>query len=241
MAKIRWPAACACSLLVCFTLAAACGSAPAPQAPQVEKSAGAEPRFARPGMEVSGLMGTIPERKILATLEPKLPSLQRCFERGAEQVELIAGRMEFYFRVALDGRVEWVYPRASTVGHRETEQCLLEVAKTARFPGPKGGGAAELAWSFEIDGSDNVRPPVEWEPARVEAVVREQRTAIAACAASGLVVTAYVAPGGRVMAAGASAGSREAALQIDCVVAAVQSWTMPDPGSYVAKVTFALP
>jgi hypothetical protein len=192
-------------------------------------------------MQVSGLMGTIPERKILATLEPKLPSLQRCFEQGAEEVGVIAGRMEFYFRVALDGHVEWVYPRASTVGHRKTEQCLLEIAQHARFPGPKGGGAAELAWSFEMDGSDSVRPPVEWEPQLVEPVVRAQRAALEACAAPGVVVTAYVAPGGQVMAAGASAATREAASQIDCVVAAVQTWTMPDPGSYAAKVTFSLP
>jgi hypothetical protein len=192
-------------------------------------------------MEVSGLMGTIPEHKILSTLEPKLPSFQRCFERGARQVEMISGRMEFYFRVAIDGRVEWVYPRASTVGHRVTEQCLLEVAKAVRFPEPKGGGAAEIAWGFEIDPPDAVRPPVAWDAARVASVLGKEQAALAACGASGLVVTAYVAPGGQVIAAGASAPSLEAAEQIDCVLGVVQGLGMPDPGSYAAKVSFSVP
>jgi hypothetical protein len=151
--------------------------------------------------------------------------------------------MEFYFRVGLDGRVEWVYPRASTIGHRATEQCLLQIAQATRFPEPKGGGAAELAWSFEIDAPEDVRPPVEWEADKLEPVLTEQRAALEECAqgASGIVVTAYVAPGGQVMAVGAAAGSREAADRIDCVVEAVQAWAMPDPGSYPAKISFVAP
>lgn len=187
-------------------------------------------------------MGTIPERKILATLEPKLPRFQRCFERGAQEVEFISGRMEFYFRVAVDGRVEWVYPRASTVGHRGTEQCLLEVAKAARFPEPKGGGAAELAWGFEIDPPDSVRPPVAWDDARVSSVLGANRASLDECGpgASGLEVTAYVSPGGEVLACGGSATSRENAESIDCVVQAVRGWKFPDPGSYAAKVSFSV-
>lgn len=230
------------SLLLCNALlAAGCGAGGEPEPAQVSTSAGAELAEPRPGMEVSGLMGTIPERKILATLEPKLPSFQSCFERGAQQVEFISGRMEFYFRVGLDGRVEWVYPRASTVGHRGTEQCLLEVAKAARFPEPKGGGAAELAWGFEIDPPDSVRPPVAWDAARVAPALSSGRAALEGCGASGLVVTAYVASGGELLASGASAAKRDLAERIDCVLQAVQSWKFPDPGSYPAKVSFAIP
>jgi hypothetical protein len=219
-----------------------CGSTPEaesePAKPEASSGAELEPRSR---MEATGIMGTIPERKILATLEPKLPSFQRCFERGAEKVEFISGRMEFYFRVGIDGRVEWVYPRASTVGHRDTERCLLEVAKAARFPEPKGGGAAELAWGFEIDALDSVRPPVAWDASRVGPVVGKGRAALAACDASGLVVTAYVAPGGQVLSAGGSAATRAGAEHIDCVLEAVAGWTLPDPGSYAAKVTFSIP
>ncbi|MFI5306345.1 MAG: AgmX/PglI C-terminal domain-containing protein [Polyangiales bacterium] len=220
-----------------------CGAEPAPEPVQATASSGAETAPQGERMEVSGLMGTIPERKIHATLEPKLPSFQRCFMHGAERVEMISGSMQFYFRVGLDGQVEWVYPRASTVGDRPTEQCLLEVAKAARFPEPKGGGAAEISWGFELDASDAARPPVAWDEARVQPVLATERAGLQACGVTSgaLLVTAYVAPGGQVLAAGASAPDREAAERIDCVVGAVQGWHMPDPGSYPAKVSFHAP
>ena len=78
------------------------------------------------------------------------------------------------------------------------------------------------------------------DAARVETVLRQQRAALDACGAHGFSVTAYVAPGGQVFAAGASAASHEASENIDCVVHAVQALHMPDPGSYPAKVSFQL-
>jgi hypothetical protein len=132
-------------------------------------------------MQVTGIMGTIPERKIRATLEPLLPNFARCFATGAQEVEFIGGHMEFYFRVGLDGRVEWVYPRASNIGHRATEQCLLRIAAAARFPGPKGGGAAELGWGFDMDPSDGVRPPIVWDSGRVGVSDAQRRGLQARC------------------------------------------------------------
>jgi hypothetical protein len=82
-----------------------------------------------------------------------------------------------------------------------------------------------------------------WPAAQVQAVLAEQAPALQSCAfaGGGLEITAYVAPGGKVLAAGASAATLEAASAIDCVLMAVAGWTMPDPGSYAAKVSFALP
>jgi hypothetical protein len=220
-----------------------CGSSePEPESVgQPRATTGAE-TAPRQKMQVEGLMGTIPERKIQATLEPKLPSFARCFARGAADVEPIAGRMELYFRVALDGSVEWVYPRESSVGHRGTEQCVLDIARAVRFPGPKGGGAAELAWSFEMEAGD-VRAPVAWEASNVEPVIEASHEALSACglAGGGAVLTLYVAPGGGVIAAGGAARTREAAEQLDCALSAIATWQLPDPGSYMAKVSFELP
>jgi hypothetical protein len=230
------------ALLLCA--AAACGGEPAPEPVQETTTSGAEqPESQGRGMQVSGLMGTIPERKIQGALEPRLPRFQQCFARGAGEVEFIAGAIEFYFRVGLDGRVEWVYPRASSIGHRATERCLLELAAATRFPEPKGGGAAEFAWGFEIDGPDGVRPPVAWDAPQVVPALEGAADALAACALGDqrFEVTAYVLPGGKVLAAGAAAPGNAAAAQIDCLVDAIQSVAMPDPGSYPAKVTFELP
>ena len=221
---------------------AGCGSSSEPeqQAP-AQQSSGAEMRAPHESMQVTGLMGTISTHKIEMALEPKLPKFAQCFARAAQRVEQIAGGMKFYFRVGLDGRVEWVYPRESNVGDRATEQCLLEVARGTRFPEPQGGGAAEVTWSFEIDGSDDVRAPLAWEADKVSNAVAQNRDAVTSCGEGAFSITTYIAPGGQVLAAGAATDSQDAAGRIDCVVEAVKSWSMPDPGSYPAKVTFSAP
>ncbi len=220
-------------------LVAGCGDDPEPeQAPEPEQTTGYELPPTRNSVEVEGLMGTIPERKILATLEPKLRKFQRCFFNGAVEVEQIGGHIDFYFRVGLDGRVEWVYPRGSSIGHRGTERCLLDEAKKARFPEPRGGGAAELGWGFEIESVGGGRPPVSWDASRVAPALERGRAALAECGGGSFEVTAYVAPGGTVLGAGASVDGIEAAEHIDCIVDAVKTWQLPDPGSYPAKVTF---
>lgn len=230
----------ACVFAGVLLAALGCGSEPEPERVQSRATTGAE-RADERGMDVSGLMGTIPERKILSTLEPKLPRFQRCFFEGSSEVEFIGGAIEFYFRVGLDGGVEWVFLRKSDVGHRATERCLLDQAARARFPEPQGGGAAEFAWGFALDPLDGVRPPVAWDAERVVEALREGSEAFGQCGPGPYVVTAYVAPGGGVLGAGAAAGSYEASQQVDCVVEVVRGLSMPDPGSYAAKVTFTVP
>jgi hypothetical protein len=230
---------------VLLLVVSACGSSQ-PEAeetaPVEHATSGAEFTPPRAGMQVSGLMGTIPQRKILATLEPKLPAFARCFARGAAEVAPIAGSMELYFRVALDGHVEWVYPRTSNVGHRATERCVLDAAAAARFPGPKGGGAAELAWSFEMEAGD-VRPPVEWDAANVVVAAEQSREVLDACGVTpgDATLTLYVAPGGTVVGAGGAARTREAAERLDCLIDAARIWILPDPGEHLAKVSFPAP
>jgi hypothetical protein len=226
-------------------LGAACGGAPEPEpAPEPAATSGSEATIGPPrgGMQVEGILGTIPQRKIEDTMQSKLPALQRCFFDGMGEVEFLAGHIKFYFRVGLDGRVEYVHPRGSSIGHRGTELCLLEVARKTRFPAPKGGGPAEFVWGFELEGAGGVRAPVDWDEAKLQKPVDEQRSTIDACDAADAhyVVTLYVAPGGSVLAAGAAADSQAAADKIDCVLDAVKSWKLPDPGSYAAKVSFKL-
>jgi len=224
-------------------LSASCGGA-APPPPETPSGVELQPFEApRGGMQVEGILGTIPQRKIEAALQAKLPEFQRCFFDGASQVEMLSGHMKFYFRVGLDGRVEWVHPRGSSVGHRPTETCLLSRAARVKFPEPRGGGPAEFAWGFEVDNSDVVRAPVAWDAEQVSAVVDQHRAELGACEVhepGHYKVTVYVAPGGKVLGAGAATDSQPAAERIDCITEAIQRWTFPDPGSYAAKVTFGL-
>jgi hypothetical protein len=219
----------------------ACGGEPEPETtPETAAvTSGDEPR-PRAAMQVQGTLGTIPERKILATLEPKLPKFQRCFFDGSAKNDLLGGEIKLFFRVDNDGRVTAVYPTSSTIGHLGTERCIVEEAQRARFPEPKGGDGAELSWGFALDTSAP-RPPVEWDDDRVADVLAQSRESITACGEGRFRVTAYVAPGGRVISAGASAYDESSAAHLACVVAAVEAWQMPDPGSYAAKVSFDAP
>jgi hypothetical protein len=222
----------------------ACGGEPEPVAePQPEPSSGDEAVEANDGVGVTGLMGTIPASRIQLVLEAKLPTFQRCFMNGMEQVEFLGGHIKFYFRVGPEGRVEWVDPRGSSIGHRATEQCLLEEAARTRFPSPKGGDAAEFVWGFELDAAGGVRAPVAWDAERAASAVTAGTESLVACGVDGhrYAITAYVAKGGAVMGAGAAADSHEAAASIDCILEAVAGWKFADPGSYPAKVSFTLP
>ena len=193
-------------------------------------------------MQVEGILGTIPQRRIEETLGAKQPAFQRCFFEGLGDVDMLGGHIKFYFRVGLDGRVEWVQPRGCSIGHRPTEVCLLGLAAQVRFPAPKGGGPAEFVWGFELDSPGGVRPPVAWSEERVSRPVEQQRGTLSKCGvgAEHYIVTAYVAPGGTVLAAGVATDAEPPAQQLDCIAETIESWHMPDPGSYPAKVSFGL-
>ncbi len=225
-----------------------CGqSDPSPEPTyEPEASAGDETRGddSRQGMQIEGTLGTIPARRVEDAMSVKLPAFQRCFMTGMGEIESLAGAIELSFRVDHSGSVEWVYPFASSIGHRATEQCVLAIAQKTRFPKPEGGDAAELRWGFEIEGQDGVRSPLSWSGSHVVQTLSEHQAKLRACAGAEepatLRVTAYVAPGGVLLGAGAAADSRAGAEQIDCVLEQVRGFTWPDPGSYPAKVSFEL-
>lgn len=190
------------------------------------------------GSEITGLMGTIRQDQVRDTLEPRMSSFMRCFERRMGEVEFLGGEVQLAFRIHTDGTVAWVYPSRSTIGDRDAERCVLESAARARFPRPRGG-EAEFSWGFAFDPPEDVRPPLSWDATRVGAALMSGAPGLASrCGVSGARVTAYVAPGGRVIAAGASTPDADSLASIDCILDAVRSLTMPDPGSYAAKVTF---
>ncbi len=197
------------------------------------------------GVQIEGLMGTISAEDVQMALEPKMQRFAQCFASRYGDLEVVGGHFEMAFRVGADGSVEWVYPRRSTVGDRETERCMLDVARRTRFREPRGGSAAEFSWSLDLDPPDDVRPPFNWDAERAaEPLTTHASTVMSDCLPRGVsaryLVTAYVAPGGAILAAGAAADAPEAADSLDCVADAVRAWEMPDPGSYPAKITFVL-
>jgi hypothetical protein len=207
-----------------------------------EPTTGAEER--EDGVQISGLMGTVSAEDVQLALEPKMGRFAQCFATRYGDIELLGGHFQMSFRVGHDGSVEWVFPRRSTVGDRPTERCLLDVARATRFRSPRGGDAAEFNWSLDFDPPEDVRPPFNWNADNAgDALAELGPEVMSQCSprrGARYLVTAYVAPGGNVMAAGAAADAPEVADSLDCVSDAVTAWELPDPGSYPAKITFVL-
>ena len=187
------------------------------------------------GVAIEGLMGTISTNAVERGIEPRMGRFLRCFSERYHAVEVLGGHIEMGFRIKTDGTVRWVYPRASTIGDRATERCLLEQAAGIRFSRPHGG-EAEFFYPLELDPPEDVRPPLNWDSTRVEEAVGD----LSSCGRGPYSVTVYIAPGGTVMAVGASSEEQGRADDLDCVANEVSQWEMPDPGSYPAKVTFAI-
>lgn len=205
-------------------------------------SAASEDEEPDDGLGVEGLLGTMSEAAINRGMERGMDSIFRCFQRRYPEVEFLGGDIEFYFRVTLSGHVRYVYLRNSTLGDREAERCLVAAAQRFRFSQPEGG-EAEFAAPLSLEAPEDVRPPVEWRASRVSSLVRSEGAVVlgdCSVAADSLSITAYVDRGGRVRAVGASIDDPEGAAALDCVAEHVMGWSMPDPGSYPAKVTFSL-
>lgn len=220
-----------------FALAACGGGQPIAQtADDFEPATDSEIRSGGDNIQVQGVLGTIPARKIDRRLQGRLSRMSRCFMRGMEEVEQVGGNIELSFRVDAGGGVEWVHVRKSDIGHRGVERCILEQAASVRFPEPRGGDGAEFTWGFGLEPAGDIRPPVPWPESRVQPAVAAAE-GLAACAGDH-TVTAYVAPGGAVLAVGVASDDNDAARSADCVADAVRGLSMPDPGSYPAKVSF---
>src|SRR5690606_38221140 len=109
-------------------------------------TSGSETRREREdGVQITGLMGTISREEVEDALNPRMPRFTRCFAQRLGDVEFLAGDIRMAFRISTEGTVLWVYPASSSIGDRETEQCVLGVARETRFPRPHGG-EAEFAW-----------------------------------------------------------------------------------------------
>ncbi|MEM6955589.1 MAG: AgmX/PglI C-terminal domain-containing protein [Myxococcota bacterium] len=226
---------CACALAL-----SACGGGSGETAepePEAERSSGNERVEPNDGVEVEGLMGSISEMSVQRALEPKMGRFLRCFTSRLDDVEVLAGHFEMAFRIARDGTVRWVYGRASTIGDRETERCLLDTASRVRFTRPSGG-EAEFAYPLDLDLVEDVRPPTFWDSSRVADAVESLGPDVRSSCGGGGNVTVYVSPGGEVLAAGVVVDDPESQDHLDCVSEAVAGWTLPDPGSYAAKVSF---
>jgi len=225
---------------LCALLLGACGGSDEP-AEEVQRTStsGSERRApVDDGVAVTGLMGTIRQDEVVNALSPRMPRFVRCFSQRMGDVELLGGDIRLSFRIHTDGSVAWVYPLETDIGDRDTERCVLSVASQTRFPRPRGG-EAEFQWGFGLDPSEDIRPPLNWQADALGRRADDVATLGRSCRASGTyVITAYINPGGEVLAAGGTMPDQDSEAALDCILDAVRGMEMPDPGSYPAKITF---
>lgn len=191
------------------------------------------------GSEIGGLNQEDVEEQFLALQ----PAFMRCVQRAAGDLRTLGGRVSIRMRLDPGGRVRWVYLTDSTLGDRRTERCLLDEIRHKTWPRPlSGDGLAES--TFEVEPSE---PPASWPRFKASALAERARRATRACwdgTEGRFRATAYVAPGGDVLAAGVAPPDEQGELVSDCISDALQELKLANltvAQRATAKVSFTLP
>lgn len=191
---------------------------------------------------MSAEIGALPPEATTAAFEQSLREIQDCFFKGSRRIEFLSGSITFKVVVGQDGTAEHAFAPQSTLGDRQTETCMFDALKASSWPEPVGGpiGIAESSFEFEMSG--DVRPPVMWDSGEVADVLEEHADALAECRTAGARSTAtiYVGTDGKALAAGISAPDQDAESASECLVSVLLEAQYPEPGSWPAKVSFAL-
>lgn len=232
-------------LLPLLALAAlsGCGGSPPPvEAAPVVEAPSAE-RRAGPSLSVQTEVGALDEEGTQRAFKRVSKSLVRCFSTAQKRVPYLGGDIRLVVRVAVDGTARWVYVKDSTLGDRETEDCMVAKLKSSQWPKPVGGeGLAENVFTFEVDSDE--RPPVAWEPSEVSDALEETQQTLSACrtdtGTGPLKATLYVDTDGKPVSVGVSGSDEHGEEAAQCVVDALRGVTFPSPGSYDAKVSITI-
>ncbi len=198
--------------------------------------------MAKRPLKMKSELGTVDPGDIKKAFTALDGAFMDCQKRALDRVEVLSGGAKFFLRIGEDGSARYTYLEESELGDRETEKCLLDAVMGARWPKPDGG-EAEVRYGMELP-LQATRPPNDWSAEKVSGALSKHGDALDKCkagAAGAFHATMYVGPGGKVLAAGIAATSRDAADKADCLAGAlVKMKGLPSPGSWPAKVTFGL-
>jgi hypothetical protein len=223
---------------------AACGGSEPPPA-NVPAHTAFAPAHAAPRSKqrlvLSGQLGSLDQGKVDETFARLMPRFGECLSQGSSRVEFISGHVKFLVRIGVDGTARWAYLPECTIGDRDTERCMLNVVKTARWPIPvEGEGQAQKA--FDFDPAPDVRDAVPWGADRIAKTLASARAKLNQCAQGvpgRYKATVYVHTNGTAMAAGvAPPDERGEGPPVECMVDVIKALKFPSPGSWPAKVMF---
>lgn len=227
----------ALTLLVCVSCG---GSEPAPK--PVERAPDEGQRVVKPVLKTKSELGTVDPAAVQRSFTALDDRFMDCQKRGLDRVEVLSGRVKFFLRIGEDGSAKWTYLEESELGDRNTEKCLLDIVMGARWPRPDGGDA-ESRYDMELP-MQATRPANDWSSDKIAGALGRHGDAIRRCkadASANFHATMYVAPGGKVLAAGVATSGKDGADKTDCLAKALESMKgLPSPGSWPAKVSFGL-
>jgi hypothetical protein len=229
---------------ICITLLAlsACGGTPPADAPDdIEAGSAAKPKRGGGMPMLESEVGALDQDKVNEAVTAAAGDVEGCFKRANDGLDypIIGGDVEMVIRVKSDGGVRWSHPSSSSLGHLDTERCILDALGKQDWPKPEGGeeGIARVPFGIDPPG----RPPVDWSASSLGPNGSKLQSKLRGCkSGSALTVTMYVDPDGKVIAAGASVDDETGIDAITCAVDAAKSLRYASPGSYPAKVSLRL-
>jgi hypothetical protein len=216
------------------------GSEPPPQAPEPTHAEAAKP--ARPALQMKSELGTVDPDAVKRTFRGLESQFTDCQKQGLDRVEVLAGSVKCFVRIAADGSAKYAYLEDTELGDRATEKCLLDAVNGAHWPKPDGGGEAEARYGMELP-LTATRAPNDWSSDKVTVALTKHHAAIEECKAGGgtFHATMYVGSGGHVLAAGVATPGKDDADKADCLANVLTKMKgLPSPGSWPAKVSFSL-
>jgi hypothetical protein len=191
------------------------------------------------GPRIHAEVGALDEDKVNEAFSAARPAIDECFGRANRgmRYKVVGGDVEVMVRVKNDGSVRWAYPRRSTLGHSDTERCIMQVLERQSWPRPQGGEEGIASTNYGMDSPG--RSAVDWSPGDLGEAGGELASKLRGCMAGshGLEITLYIDPDGDVLSAGAAVDDESALDAIECAIDAARAIRFPSPGSYPAKVT----
>jgi putative hemolysin len=218
-------------------LLAACSST-TPPPKSVMSDAPPEPEKIDPGpTSMESEIGGLNEEAMDAAFASL--DVTHCISQGSEKLEHLGGDFKMKLRIDRKGSARWVYLSSSTLGDRDTEKCLLDLARAKTWPKPLGGeGIAEKEYSID--------PPTEAvavDPKRETAPVNRVRQDTAKCRKGvdgSFMATVYVKADGVVDAAGLSVPSEKGEDVADCMIDAIRKVRFRSVVTKPQKVSFEI-
>lgn len=91
------------------------------------------------------LVGPLSKEEIASTIKRNLASINACFEQAGPGTQ---GKVAVRFTIAATGEVSEAVVAEQTVQDERLAACVVGVAKTWKFPKPRGGGQVVVTYPF---------------------------------------------------------------------------------------------